>query len=268
MNSLTPWRTLEAWKRSKRQSRQTGRNSARCQYDNQLKKCRRTEPASYDVFANTQDQLYIGATKENSRTNVAVNATAGEVVVHQGQVAFAMFHANSGGRTCSYSDCYGGNTISYLESKVEPDQEALRKMPRGTTDTVIDPKAFAQAAKKQGINFSDSVVTEIQVSSRNDSERADEITIRGPTSSAVIPEDVYYKLRVHFQIPTSYMEDAYPNEKGQLVVTSYGWGHGVGISQEGARLQAQRRINYQDIINFYYTNCSVLDLRKIIPGSI
>jgi hypothetical protein len=49
--------------------------AARCEYVN--KTCRRKKPRPYDVFANTQDQLYMGIAKEDPRTKMAVAATSG-----------------------------------------------------------------------------------------------------------------------------------------------------------------------------------------------
>ncbi len=40
---------------------------------------------------------------------------------------------------------------------------------------------------------------------------------------------------------------------GSVVLSGYGWGHGVGLSQHGAKGMAEQGYNYNEILNFYYT---------------
>lgn len=47
------------------------------------------------------------------------------------------------------------------------------------------------------------------------------------------------------------------NDEGKFVFTSYGWGHGVGMSQDGAIAMANSGKNYQQILLNYYTGTSI-----------
>lgn len=40
----------------------------------------------------------------------------------------------------------------------------------------------------------------------------------------------------------------------QFSIDGKGWGHGIGLSQYGAKVMAERGFNYEEIIKFYYTN--------------
>ncbi len=52
-----------------------------------------------------------------------------------------------------------------------------------------------------------------------------------------------------------------------VIVTGAGWGHGVGMSQYGAKGQAQEGRTAGEILTYYYTGTSVTDVGTVIPGS-
>ena len=49
-------------------------------------------------------------------------------------------------------------------------------------------------------------------------------------------------------------------ENDTVVMRGKGWGHGVGMSQWGAWLLAQRGRSAEDIITYYYKGVKVTDL--------
>jgi SpoIID/LytB domain protein len=63
--------------------------------------------------------VYLGLEHERPSTNAAVDATAGEVVLYQGQVAKTYFFSSSGGRTASAEDVWG-EAVPYLVSVPDP----------------------------------------------------------------------------------------------------------------------------------------------------
>jgi stage II sporulation protein D len=55
--------------------------------------------ARFDVYADARSQVYRGKAGETPQTNLAVKATAGQVVTYAGQPAITYFFASSGGMT-------------------------------------------------------------------------------------------------------------------------------------------------------------------------
>ena len=49
----------------------------------------------------------------------------------------------------------------------------------------------------------------------------------------------------------------------EVVVQGRGFGHGVGLCQEGSMEMAVQGKSYKDILNFYYTNVSLLDIATL-----
>jgi stage II sporulation protein D len=74
---------------------------------------------AFDLYPDTRSQVYLGVEHERPSTNAAVDATAGEVVLYEGQVAKTFFFSSSGGRTASAEDVWG-EAVPYLVSVPDP----------------------------------------------------------------------------------------------------------------------------------------------------
>jgi stage II sporulation protein D len=74
---------------------------------------------AFDLYSDTRSQVYLGIEHEKPSTNAAVNATAGQVVLYEGEVAKTYFFSTSGGRTASAEDVWG-EPVPYLVSVADP----------------------------------------------------------------------------------------------------------------------------------------------------
>src|SRR5512133_1454695 len=74
---------------------------------------------AFDLYPDTRSQVYLGIEHEKPSTNAAVDATAGKVVLYNGQVAKTYFFSTSGGRTASSQDVWG-TAVPYLVSVPDP----------------------------------------------------------------------------------------------------------------------------------------------------
>lgn len=52
-------------------------------------------------------------------------------------------------------------------------------------------------------------------------------------------------------------DDSKVADGGTLTLTGLGYGHGVGMSQDGAIEMARQGMNYIDILKFYFTGIEV-----------
>ncbi len=80
------------------------------------------KPSSwYDLVPTTADQVYGGVAAERPRSDRAVYATLGQVLMWDGQVARTYYSSSSGGRTESVQDAWpGAAPIPYLRSVADP----------------------------------------------------------------------------------------------------------------------------------------------------
>src|SRR5438045_867830 len=74
---------------------------------------------AFDLYPDTRSQVYLGVEHEKPSTNAAVDATAGKVLLYQGEVAKTFFFSTSGGRTAS-AEAVWGQPVPYLLSVPDP----------------------------------------------------------------------------------------------------------------------------------------------------
>jgi stage II sporulation protein D len=73
----------------------------------------------YHLVSDVRDQVYRGIQGETDRTNSAVRATAGKVVLYGGKLATTYYYSSSGGKTANAADVFGFS-VPYLVSKPDP----------------------------------------------------------------------------------------------------------------------------------------------------
>lgn len=80
----------------------------------------RQAAAPFDVYADGRSQAYLGVSAETSAGRQAVDETAGQVLLYDGDVADTLFSSSTGGRTQSASDAFGPPGRPYLVSVKDP----------------------------------------------------------------------------------------------------------------------------------------------------
>lgn len=215
----------------------------------------RSKNKKYDVTADTRTQAYISndAMKKKwgnsyqkyyDKISKAVSDTSGEVATYNGKVAETLFSAMSGGKTQDVQDVWG-NKIDYLvavESKY--DNESLRSYKSTRTISKSD------VIKKLNLTCSNPKVDYIK---RNDSNYVTKISICG---SVFTGEGIRCKLG----LKSSMFDIIIGNN---VVITTYGYGHGVGMSQYGANGYAEHGYTYVDIIKHYYKNVEISNIKDV-----
>lgn len=80
----------------------------------------RKAAAPFDVYADGRSQAYLGVSGETPAGKLAVDETAGEVLLYDGNVADTLFSSSTGGRTQSAADAFGAPGRPYLVSARDP----------------------------------------------------------------------------------------------------------------------------------------------------
>jgi len=73
------------------------------------------------VVDNTYSQVYGGIGTEKPQTTAAVDATRGEVLMHDGRLVEALFSSSAGGVSADAAEIWG-NSVAYLASVPSPDE--------------------------------------------------------------------------------------------------------------------------------------------------
>jgi stage II sporulation protein D len=70
----------------------------------------------YDLINTPRSQLYVGMSAEQEKSNLAVEATRGEVVRYKGELINALYTSTCGGRTEDAENVFAGRPVPYLKS--------------------------------------------------------------------------------------------------------------------------------------------------------
>jgi stage II sporulation protein D len=132
---------------------------------------------AFDLYPDTRSQVYLGIEHEKPSTNAAVNDTAGQVVLYEGEVAKTYFFSTSGGRTASAEDVWG-EPVPYLISVADPYDSISPHHDWGPI--VFTGAKLAKALKMQGR------VVDLQPE-LNSSGRIKVLNVVGTKSTLVVP---------------------------------------------------------------------------------
>lgn len=195
---------------------------------------------AYDLCATTDCQVYGGYLVEHEHTNAAIAATTNEVVMYGGELAQTYYHSDSGGYVASSSEVWGSQ-LPYLTAR----SDVQANTPHRSWTFRIDPNVVA--ADLRALGYSPGTIQALRVVSYSDSGRvtsADIVTSNGSIRLAGSP--LSSLLRGWGMKSTRF------RMTGDFSATGDGWGHGVGMSQYGARALALGGSWYHEILAFYY----------------
>lgn len=179
----------------------------------------------------------------------AVYSTSGLILTYNDEIVNPLYHANSGGITEDIQEVWSSvSDVPYLKSvysEGEADYSSFKKSVKLAGEKIreILMESYPE------IVFLGPVSEDFEVVQYTDSLRAKEIRI----GSIVIPGT---KFRELFSLSSTIMEISFPNED-EMEITTYGFGHGVGMSQCGANELAQKGRDYEYILQYYYTGVEI-----------
>ena len=177
----------------------------------------------------------------------AVDSTKGEIVTYGGKPINAFFHSNSGGKTESTLNVWGGTNYPYLQTVATAGEDAYSQY---ASEVTITKNEFITKIKEVHpdffINFDETDC--IKILEYTEGGRVKRVKIGNLEFSGVEIRTIFKLKSANFTINIS--ED---NIKFEVI----GYGHGVGMSQTGADSMAKHGSNYQDIIKHFYTGVEI-----------
>lgn len=222
--------------------------------------------AEYHVLSTDASQVYGGYSKEVASTNAAVDQTRGQVLVYSGQLVDAVFHSSNGGATENSEDVWS-SMVAYLRGKVDPfdyNDWHYRSDPKNTV--TFDKATLVAQLNLKGYNFGD--VNDLIVDKLTSvGQRIQILRVRGMDKNGNELEVTIKnadKVRTTFGLKAraksiSLNRDPLTGELQSVIFTSEGWGHGLGMSQYGAKGRAQNGQSYKQILQFYYSNTALVN---------
>ena len=206
----------------------------------------------FDLCSTSHCQVYEGMPAETRTTTAAVDSTRGEVLFYKGAIMDALFHADSGGMTES-SEYVWGTSVPYLRAVTEVQ---MQTQPWNRT---VSMSEFAQKLEKNGRAI--GTLKEVRLSPLTVGKGSSD---RSPSGRVRSAEFVGTKgritlsgneLRSIFSLPSTLFSIRVG--KMDINFSGYGSGHGLGLSQWGAKTFADKGKSYKDILFHYYTDVTL-----------
>lgn len=206
----------------------------------------------FDFCSTTHCQRFVlPKARLHATARRAVEATRGEVLIDRNnQPADVYFHAACGGVTANLETLWGGEAPAYLRGVKD---DFCASMPHRHWTQAISAAQLAKALQSDPRTNAGSPLKNISVSKRDSTGRAEEITVEAARRLTVRGWD--FKLIVGrslgWQMVKSSRFDV-TRSGDSFVFRGSGFGHGLGLCQEGAHVMAARQMNYRQIVSFYF----------------
>ncbi|MDU4960656.1 MAG: SpoIID/LytB domain-containing protein [Sporomusaceae bacterium] len=232
----------------------------------------------FDVCTTVDCQVYGGRDAEAERSNQAVDDTRGMVLTYQGKVITAFFHASSGGHTENSENVWGG-ALPYLRGVPDFDQQS----PRFSWERRVGLARLTELLRSTGVGEITAIALSplgrqpVKADDRGVSGRVKTVVISGKTGSVRLSGAQLSSL---LGLPSTLFEVAVVRDgtatasrgngrwqvkdikRDTLLLSGRGAGHGVGMSQWGAKAMAEKapagsKAAYKAILAHYYPGTTV-----------
>lgn len=177
----------------------------------------------------------------------AVDSTRGQLLYYEGQlVEQPLFHSSSGGKTENSEDVFV-SALPYLRSVDSPYEDIA---PHHQQQTSLALSEFRKEIKNAfpGKDAGTLDAGTIKVTERSEGGRVASIKVGNLILKGREVRDIFGLRSANFTVSV---------QKDQVVFTTDGYGHGVGMSQWGANGMAQAGFNYKEILSHYYSGTEI-----------
>jgi stage II sporulation protein D len=200
--------------------------------------------ADWDVRATATSQVYGGMRAETRETRAAARATRGEVLTYGGELILAVFHSTAGGRTATAGEVWGEDRPYLRVVDVEDEDDAPHTYWRAELKRPDLEAALALAGISVGR------IEKVAVADRSESGRVRRLSVKGVGGRASLRGRDLRSLLGNLELRSTLFEIR--EIDGGYAFVGSGYGHGVGMSQWGARSMALRGQSYRRILATFY----------------
>lgn len=207
----------------------------------------------YNLRDDVSSQVYHSRAYLKNSTMImeATKATSDSILVDKfGFPLSTLFHANSGGQTANAGDVWS-NDIPYLRSR--PDPFSVNQASFRWEKSINKHELLSFLARQLNTDSQDSGLINAWENFSQPSRKA-----------FFTYNDKRIKLtqiRHRFNLRSTFFD---VHQSGQnYILKGRGYGHGVGLSQDGAIQMSNSGFSFKDILYFYYENSELVNLKEL-----
>ena len=191
--------------------------------------------------------------KNYKKLEKIAKSVEGLYLSYNSQTALAAYHSSNAGRTES-AENYWGQKYDYLSAVESPGDKLCKDYKNKFEFSPKELKKKLKSLKQKQFIFPDSPSDWIGSKEITPSGTVKALEIAGVNLSG-------REIREALGLKSSFFEIEYLN--GSFVFTVSGYGHGVGMSQEGAKYMAKLGFDYKAILTHYYKGVEILSENKL-----
>ncbi|MEE1226988.1 MAG: SpoIID/LytB domain-containing protein [Bacteroidales bacterium] len=195
----------------------------------------------YNLCDGVHCQAYKTRANKKEVTEGAYKSKGEVIVDSQGNIIETLFHSNSGGETVNAKDVWGKD-VPYLVS-VEDSFSVGGK--HYQWEKYIKLKDWLNYFRNKGLNIKDKEIEDALLTFSQESGRKTDIMGIPLTT-----------IRKDFDLKSTYFN--VQKWGGEVKLTGKGYGHGVGMSQEGAIKMCEEGYEYWEVIEHYFKGVKVI----------
>jgi stage II sporulation protein D len=200
----------------------------------------------YNVCDNTHCQAFNGLSPDTLINRAALDTQGIVILDKDSTLIISAFHSNCGGKTSSSEDVWL-TSQPYLKSVADPYCLSSRNAKWVRSMSLNDWVEFIKKSGYEGKTDDPSAFNFLQNSRLTDYR----------TGSFTMP---LRTIRTEMNLRSSFFSVV--AEGDSIILKGRGYGHGVGLCQEGAMVMALKGFNYQQIIDFYYFGVLITDIKN------
>jgi stage II sporulation protein D len=201
----------------------------------------------YNLCDDTHCQVYPGIVTDSTIVNSCLTTTDRVIIDHDSVLIVAAFHGNCGGVTASSSDVWVAK-YPYLILVKDPWCGYSRSSAWKASVPLSEWNAFLKTKKVEP-----GQETALFSPAGSKPTRAIGNNVAGIHISR---EDV----RQRFNLRSSFYTLTPSGDS--IMIVGRGYGHGVGLCQDGARAMAAGNMKYEQITGFYYPGTAVTEIKN------
>jgi stage II sporulation protein D len=210
---------------------------------------RKHEKDGFNMCDKEHCQVFKGKSLSNIDIINAVQETSNSVLVDENlNLIVAAFHSNCGGQTVSSADVW-----NKAQSYLQPIRDTFCVNSRNAHwEKEVNKKIWIKYLLKRNTQLDSSNLV------RNYNFAQPQRTKDFIVKDIKIP---LKEIRSDFNLKSTYfsVEDAGET----LIFKGKGFGHGIGLCQEGAIRMAKTGYSYSDIIHYYFKNVNIVNLNSL-----
>jgi hypothetical protein len=247
----------------------------------------------------------LAAQESGDRWVAAVQRTARQILMYEGRPAQTVYSSSTGSRTRPNQDIWGGAPLPYLQAVDSPEENVS---PFDTWLVDIPPDLFVRILERDGYHVSGNLQsilvrdpgegdgpTSIWVETTGGTDVVGETDLKGAfnrqgpvLAPGLLPMRTDGGGRLPQALPSytyeiSFVPGAAPSVfaavtgllpaedvpiTGELRIEGEGWGHGVGMSQWGAKAMGDLGASHQEILAHYYGGLEPVDGGDYVPEDL